>query len=272
MNLQTCSGQSAVVALLLLLPGLALPSSVSASTAFVLTDETTTLFCNNEGGAKSQTRIWFKPGKESRGCVYVGFDDGWAQGGMNRRGLAFDWVGGYQESWKVPPGSRKVRGNPAQRMLESCATVEEAIRFFERNFEPAFASAKILVADPSGSSAVIGARDGRLEVVKARTSGGLGHHAERVQERLLQDASASVENAASVLKASQQMGDFATKYSNIFDLKTGRIWIYQFPLGDSAAVLDLEKELAKGAHYYDLPQIAAQSAGKGHKLTREMKR
>jgi hypothetical protein len=272
MKFQTNSCQSAVVALLLLLPALAAPSGASASTAFVLTDETTTLFCNNEDGAKSQTRIWFKPGKGTRGCVYVGFEDGWAQGGLNRRGLAFDWVGGCQESWNAPPGSRKVRGNPAQRMLESCATVEEAIRFFERNFEPAFTSAKLLVADPSGSSAVIGARQGRLEVVKARTSGGLGHHAERVRERLLQDDSASVENAASVLKASQQTGPLATQYSNIFDLKTGRIWIYQFLHADSAAVLDLEKELKKGAHYYDLPQIAAQSEGKGHKLTREMKR
>ena len=27
--------------------------------------------------------------------LYVGFDNGWAQGGMNTAGLAFDWVAGY---------------------------------------------------------------------------------------------------------------------------------------------------------------------------------
>jgi hypothetical protein len=43
----------------------------------------------------------------------------------HREGLAFDWVAGYKEKWEPDPKLKRVKGNPAERMLESCATVEE---------------------------------------------------------------------------------------------------------------------------------------------------
>src|SRR5690349_5563317 len=73
---------------------------VSACTIFVLMDTNRALFCNNEDWSNPKTRIWFVPATAKHyGAVYVGFDNGWAQGGLNTEGLAFDWVAGYKEVW-----------------------------------------------------------------------------------------------------------------------------------------------------------------------------
>lgn len=57
---------------------------IHACTIFVLTDANRTLFCNNEDYSNPVTRIWFIPsGDGFYGCTYIGFDDGWAQGGIH---------------------------------------------------------------------------------------------------------------------------------------------------------------------------------------------
>src|SRR3954449_6248991 len=85
---------------------------VHACTIFVLTDTNRTLFCNNEDWSNPKSRIWFVPGSDKHyGGVYVGFDDNYAQGGMNTEGLAFDWVAGYTEAWKPDPNVSLVWGN-----------------------------------------------------------------------------------------------------------------------------------------------------------------
>src|SRR5262249_2300843 len=64
---------------LILLLFLSLP--VRACTIFVLTDKDRTFFYNNEDWSNPKTRIWFIPaGDNYLGCVYVGFDNGVAQG------------------------------------------------------------------------------------------------------------------------------------------------------------------------------------------------
>src|SRR2546422_398423 len=93
---------------------------VFGCTIFVLTDGAGTLFFNNEDWSNPKTQMWFVPaGERYFGCAYVGFDDGWAQGGVNTEGLAFDWVAGFNDEWKAAPGMQKVRGNSSERMLET---------------------------------------------------------------------------------------------------------------------------------------------------------
>jgi hypothetical protein len=126
------------VALALALCAVAAPPARSCS-IFVLTDGRRTLFCNNEDWSNPKTRIWFVPGAPGRhGCAYVGFDDDWAQGGVNTKGLAFDWVAGFKEKWPRDPKKATVKGNSAQRMLETCATVEEAVAFYQKHYEESF--------------------------------------------------------------------------------------------------------------------------------------
>src|SRR5664279_1356402 len=123
-----------------------------ACTIFVLTDANHALFCNSEDWSIFNTRIWFQPaGKGYYGAVYVGFDDGWPQGGLNTEGLAYDWVMFSKEpTQKLEHSLPTTRGPACRRMLETCATVKEAIAFFRTHAEPGFGTSKILVADKTG--------------------------------------------------------------------------------------------------------------------------
>ena len=108
---------------------------VHACTIFVLTGTNRALFCNNEDWSNPKTRIWFVPGNDKHyGGVYVGFDNDYAQGGLNTKGLAFDWVAGYTEKWKPdprPPLFGEIRVNkpskaalPSKKPLPSFADIK----------------------------------------------------------------------------------------------------------------------------------------------------
>jgi len=248
-------------------------ASVQACTIFVLTDATHALFCNNEDWSNPRTRIWFVPA--SAGCygrVYVGYDDGWARGGLNTEGLACDWVGGFSEEWQPGPAAQCVRGNPTERLLESCATVEEAIAFFQEHPESDFARAKILVADRSGTSAIIGARNGKLQIEPSNTSRGFGYGFQTLNVWLAKAPPATVAAGTGILHACKQEGRFATKYSNVFDLKSGEIFLYPLSEAANEVRFNLAAELRRGGHYYDLPQIHQQLAQAPQPLLLEMRR
>ncbi len=66
------------------------PSLASACTVFCVVRDGKVLFCNNEDFTKPGF-IWLVAAEKGRfGRVNLGFDDGFAQGSMNEKGLAFD--------------------------------------------------------------------------------------------------------------------------------------------------------------------------------------
>ncbi|MEN9401619.1 MAG: hypothetical protein RL091_322 [Verrucomicrobiota bacterium] len=244
-----------------------------ACTIFVLTDADHTLFCNNEDWSNPVTRLWFVPaGLGHLGRASLGFDDGWTQGGVNTAGLAFDWVAGVNEKWEPDPTLIRVRGNPAERMLETCTTVDEAVAFFRTHWEPGFARGRILVADRTGASAVIGVKDGRLHVETSKVSRGFGFGWRVLAERLTSSPVPTAANGFEILQACRQSGETPTRYSNIFDLKRGEIILFPAPDRNERVTLNLEAELAKGGHYYDLPRIGSQLAEPPRALPNNLKR
>src|SRR5690606_14963206 len=149
---------------------------IAACTIFVLTDANRTLFFGNEDYINTNTRLWFVPAGEGYyGCVYAGFDDGVGQAGMNTEGLAFDWWAGGKSAYEPDPDLPRAVGSSSERMLETCATVEEAIAFYRAHAEPGFAQADILIADRTGASVVIGARDGTLFFDRSSQSRAIGY-------------------------------------------------------------------------------------------------
>lgn len=246
---------------------------IHACTIFVLTDANRALFCNNEDYSNPVTRIWFVPaGDRFYGCVYIGFDDGWAQGGLNTEGLAFDWVAGYMEEWEFSDEMKRVRGNPSERMLETCTTIKDAITFYRKHWEPDFARAKILVADKTGESVIIGAKDGELQVEQADQSRGFGYGVRTLEKMLKKQPEPTVANGLNILRACVQEGPSATKYSYVFDLKTGEIFLFRFSEWTEEVKLDLTLELEKREHYYDVPQIHQQLTQAPIPLLYNMKR
>jgi hypothetical protein len=243
-----------------------------ACTIFALTDADHALFFNNEDYSNPATRIWFVPGGEGcYGCAYVGFDNGWAQGGLNTKGLAFDWVAGFTEEWQ-PNDLKSVRGNPSERMLESCVTVEDATAFYRKYREPGFSYAKVFVADKNGVSTIIGAKNGKLQVEKTHRSRGFGYGGRTLERMLAEPPAPTVSGGIAILQACLQDGLYATKYSNVFDLKSGEIFLLPSPKQGEPVRLNLLAELEKGGHYYDIPKIQKQLTETARPLLTNMKR
>jgi hypothetical protein len=243
-----------------------------ACTIVVLADGKTTLFCNNEDWSNPLTRVWVVPGGTNYdACVFVGFDNGWAQGGMNSHGLAFDWVAGGNFEYRLDTRLKSVRGNPSQRMLEQCATVDEAILFYERHREASFARARILVADRSGASAVIWARDGEVYAERSTISRAFGFAGKKANSALAVNQQPTVARGIEILRECAQAGPTATKYSNIFDLNSGEINLFN-PGRKDGVKLNFSEELARGGHYYDIPELARQMKKPLQPLLRNMRR
>jgi hypothetical protein len=239
--------------------GFFVAAPVLACTIFVLTDGAQALFFNNEDWSNTRSRIWFVPDGPGRyGCAYVGFDDGTAQGGVNTKGVAFDWVAGYMEDWPDDPSMKRAPGKPCERMLETCATVEDAIAFYRQHWEPGFSKARILVADSTRASAIIGANGGKLLIERSRKSRGFGFCDPKLGRILAKPPVPTVSNGAAIMRACLQPGETPTRYSNVYDLKSGDIFLFENPERDSSVKLHLAAELAKGGHYYDIPQVRKQ--------------
>lgn len=247
--------------------------NAAACTIFVLTDSQRVLFCNNEDWSNPKSRIWFVPaGDGYLGCAYVGFDNGCAQGGVNTEGLAFDWVAGAMREWKPDTKTKVPRGIPSARMLETCRTVDEAVTFFHNHREPSFAYARILIADRSGKSVIVGAKDGKLQIEKSSQCRGFGYGQRTLDKMLATTPEPTATQGAGILRACLQDGMQATKYSNIFDLKSGKIHIFQPRKQSEEVKLNLATELKKGEHYYDIPQIGQQVTQAPRPLPNNMKR
>ena len=248
-------------------------STLQACTICVLTDDTTVLFCNTEDWVNPKTRIWFVPGGEGYyGCAYVGFDNGWGQGGLNTEGLAYDWVMAGNQTWGPRSDLKITRGNTSERMLETCTTVAEAENFFRTYYEPGFSTSKILVSDSTGASIIIGAKDGSLEVKKFHQNMGFGYGQKQLDNLLPKVQEASLSNAVNLLKPCLQKGKSATKYANVFDLKSGDIFLYPLGQFDNPVRFNLATELNKGEHYYDIPEIDQQLNEPIKPLLNNMKR
>lgn len=247
--------------------------NAEACTIFVLTDAKQVVFCNNEDWLNPRSRIWFVPAGDGHlGCAYVGFDNGWAQGGLNTKGLAYDWVAGSMGEWKPGTDMKAARGNPSARMLETCATVDEAVSFFRKHRELSFAYAKILVADSSGKSVIVGAKDGKLQIEESRQCRGFGYGQRTLDKMLAATPEPTVANGAGILRACLQHGKHGTKYSNIFDLKSGDIYLFQPSKQSDGVKLNLAAELKKGEHDYDIPHIRQQVTQPPIPLLNNMKR
>jgi hypothetical protein len=186
----------------------------------------------------------------------VGFDNDWAQGGVNTAGLAFDWVAGTKADYEPDSKLLKVRGNnPSNRMLESCATVEEAIAFYQKYREEGFSYARIMVADKTGASVIIGVRDGKLFFDKSNKSRGFGFGEKALSEHLAKTPIPSLQSGLPILQACKNEGQYPTQYSSIYDLRSGDIYLVSLKNGEKEVKLNLDNELAKGGHYYDIPAL-----------------
>jgi len=226
---------------------------------------------NNEDWKNPNTKIWFIPASNGEhGRVCVGFDNMFAQGGMNDQGLFIDANALGPTGWEPIEDRPSFQGDLMDRILAECATVEDAIAFCNKYNIPALARARFPIADGTGASMVV--EYGQEKVQYMRKTGVYQIATNfvitnvkdenypctryRVADKMLKNADdVSLDLVRAVLSATHQEGQYPTVYSNICDLKNGILYLYNFHNFEEVVRFNLKEELKKGRKVYDIPSF-----------------
>lgn len=243
----------------LTVPSLPVPGSC---TIFAVSIGDTVLYGNNEDYRIPKTYYWAEPSREKTfGAVFLGFDNFIPQGGVNEKGLAFDY-NALPEVPMNPHPERGQRGHIIRKIYQTCATVEEAIELAENHNWGSSLRWQVLLADATGDAVVISAGpDGEIAFTRKPQGDGYivstnfnranpenaypgGYPCRRYDkasamlDKMMKEKDLSADACKSILDACHVEGAVGnTLYSNVFDLKNGVIYLYYWHQFDEAAVL-----------------------------------
>jgi len=236
-------------------------------TAFLATHGDVVLAGNNEDYVNPRTKVWFVPSEEGRlGRIYFGFDDLSPQGGMNERGVFFDGFATAPRKVVRSTDKPAYTGALIDKVMAECATVEEVLAVFEKYNLEFLERAMLMFGDATGDSAIIEGDDvvrkkGRFQVVtnfyQSQTPAGQEPcERYRIAVQMLENAEeVSVPLFRRILSAVHAEEGSRTLYSNIYDLRRRRIYLYHFHNFENVVVFDLAEELEKGRRILDLPSL-----------------
>lgn len=226
---------------------------------------------NNEDWRNPNTKVWFIPAaKGEYGRICLGFDDGYAQGGMNDQGVFIDINALSPTGWQPAAGKPYFRGDIVDNILAECATVKDAITFFKKYNVPGLARWRAPIADKTGASVVIEWAKGRVQFVRKTgvyqvstnfvitnfDEGAYPCSRYHIADKMFKKAKEiSIDLIRAILSATHSEGRYPTLYSNICDLKRGEIYIYNFHHFEEVVTFNLAEELKKGKKTYDLPSL-----------------
>jgi len=260
----------------LVLCSILISHSASACTFFVATVKGTTFFGSNEDNDKADTNIWFLPAEPGKyGGVYLGFNDGFAQGGMNDKGLCFDGSSTPKANLIFHAKKKNYQGNLIKKIMEECATVDDVVKMVdEYQFRVLQKQGQLMFADASGDAVIVGGpgRRGRgIDVIRRKKKHTVltnflpgnpkkgGHPCIRhsIADQMLDlNPTPSFDNFVSILKAVHLEGrETATVYSNIFDLNNKIMKVFYFHNYREGVEFKLEDELEKGPHSYKIKSL-----------------
>ena len=261
-------------------------------TIFAASRGNTVLFGNNEDYMLTMTFYWVRlPGKDTYGGVYLGhrseedissrgLDGISPQGGVNEKGLAFDYAA-LPKAPLTPRSGLPAKGHIMMKIQQSCATVEEAITMAKKHDWGTALGWQVLLADATGDAVVISAgKDGELAFTRklpgdmyllttnfnrANPENTFGMRAAiwlklllfsypcprydksvELLEKINSEKDLTVSHFQSILDAVHIEGAIGnTEYSNVIDLKNGVIYLNHWHQYDETATINVAKEIAK---------------------------
>ena len=239
-------------------------------TIFAASFGNTALYGNNEDYTNPNTYYWVRPSDEDTyGGVYVGFDNFSPQGGINEKGLAFDY-NALPEASLNPHPDLPNKGDIMRKIHEQCATVEEAIALAKKHNWGRSLRWQVLLADATGDAVVFSAGpDGELAFTRKSKGDGFlvstnfnranpkntyrgGYPCWRYNkavgmlEKIKDEEDLTVEYFRDILDAAHvESARGNTLYSNVFDLKNGIIYLYYWHQFEEVATLNVAEEIAK---------------------------
>ena len=216
----------------------------------------------NEDDYIGFARMWFNPPTAERyGSVCFGLPDLQAQAAMNEYGLFYDFT-----AQNIDPSKyhfkNTFKGDLFFELLGKCKTVNEALKFLEKYDYSN--SAQVLIADAQGNSVIINAGikvlktgnyqiNTNFDISKLKTGDYSCRRYDISQDALKDVKTLDVPFFRDMLSLTRQEGKLSTIYSNIYDLKRGIIYVYNFHDFNKPYIIDLKKELTKG---YRLDKIS----------------
>ncbi|MGC4034884.1 MAG: linear amide C-N hydrolase [Chitinophagaceae bacterium] len=229
-----------------------------------ITDGKNILVGNHEDWYATDAEVTFIPASGKKfGMIYFDFaSEKTAQGGMNTAGLFFDGTRTPFAPYNDNEKKKDCNCYIWKKILEECSTVEDALTYVQRYKIPEIEDVHILFADKKGNSAVVGVYDGELRIHRR-----IGNHQlltnfnlsnpsygdepvckrfETAEKMLAVDSSVNIENIRKILSETHQ--EKLTAYSNIYNLTTGEVYVYNHADFTRGIKLNLQSELKKGKH------------------------
>lgn len=187
--------------------------------------------------------------------------------GLNDQGLFLDMFtlpNVYQ--WVRDPKKQDYNGSIEQKIMEECATVEQAITLLNRYNNPSMGAYpyQIFVVDSAGNSAVICWADGKIESIRKKgdfqvVTNFYLKHPERgwypcwrysaATEQMEQADEFSFRLFRDILNRV----NLGSNYSQICNISKGEIYIFNNHTFDEFVTLNIKEELQKGWHEIFLP-------------------
>jgi len=200
------------------------------------------LVANHEDWFASDGAVRIIPpsGGKYGSVIFTFASEGWAQGGMNEKGLFFDAAHTPHQEITFENDKRKTDTYVWQMLLDKAATVREAIAIIKDYQVPELSEATIMLADASGEAALIGVHNHKLDIMPVRGQTLLQTNFNQwhpelsdeptcwrfgaAQKHLIQSPEATIDNMLSILRKTHQ--DSLTVYSNVYDLKNKIVYTH----------------------------------------------
>lgn len=256
-----------------------LPKSFSCS-MFKMTENGKTIVGNNEDWVSPNTQIWFEPGKMGEyGVAYLGFFDQFPQGGINEAGLVFDGFATGEYPVTNTEGKIDMSAKAAiQKIMRNFSGVEEVKNFLSTINLKFLSSSVLMFVEKSGKYLIV---EGDVMTI--------GEEKFYVQSNFIPSKANVEEDKKLVLHYQNGMGFLSknnptkkvnmnfcakvmenmqhrdTQYTSLYNLNDGTIKLYHYHNYEVEVVINLKKELKKGAHSYIIPEMFPQNT-KGAKL------
>lgn len=243
------------------------PPSAQSCTGFLISNGDTVLAGNNEDCDTAFTRMWVVPASPGKyGGIFFGFDDFNSQGGINEKGLFFDYFSLTPYDTKTSDTKKACPVSLIDKAMTECSTVAQVIALYERYDHSFINRSQLFFGDAGGDSVII---EGNAMVRKKGTfqvvtnfrqsipgTGGQSCDRFRIASKMIKSApKLDKDFCRSVLDAVHSEGDSPTLYSQVYDLTHGRIYLYNFHNFQNEIVIDVAAELKKGQHWVALPEM-----------------
>ncbi len=251
---------------------LSLPAPLIACTVLSASNNDKVLAGTNKDCENTNTRIKIFPSTEEKyGIIYFGYQvsEGFQNvGGMNDQGLWYDGAS-LPERSDIENHYNKptVKGELCEKALEECASVEEVITMYKKYFSPHW-QGHSMWADKYGNSIIIEYGEKDIVVIHKKdffqvmtnfyisdSSNSRWYNSYRyeVANHIFKNTD-EVSNSLfqSILDATHQTGLNPTVFSNIYDLKNGEIYTFNFHNYEEFIKINLLEQLEKGEQYLTL--------------------